>query len=168
MANSDIQGALSLFKTVGSNATSLKAQLAALGTGSISDAQSQALQALAALAARGESQLARGASKVRDDTIQSITDQIQGLQDAIIIGAPVEATNEKIADLTAKRAGLLLEAVGDFSDIVSPEKVHALIALAVQVHDDAAAKKKAAQIISLVEEIVTKAVEIAAAVAVFA
>ena len=168
MANSDIQGALALFKNVASNATALGAQLAGLGTGSISDTQSQALQALAALAAKGESQLARGASKVRDDAIQSITDQIHGLQDAIILGAPLEATNEKIADLTAKRAGLLLEAVGDFSDIVSPERVRSLVTLAVRVHDAAAAKKKAAQIIGLVEEVVTKAVEIAGAVAVFA
>jgi len=46
--------------------------------------------------------------------------------------------------------------------------VRSLVTLAVQVHDAAAAKKKAAQIIGLVEEVVTKAVEIAGAVAVFA
>lgn len=168
MANSDIQGALALFQSVASNANSLKTQLAALPAGSITDAQSVALQALAALAAKGESQLARGASKIRDDAIQSITDQIQGLQNAIILGAPLEATNEKIADLTAKRAALLLQAVGDFSDVVSPQKVRSLVALAVQVHDAAAAKKKAAQIVGLVEEIAIRAVEIAGAVAVLA
>ncbi|HEY3253756.1 MAG TPA: hypothetical protein VGJ91_07405 [Polyangiaceae bacterium] len=168
MANANIQGALALFKSVASNATTLKTQLAGLGAGNISDAQSNALQALAALAAKGESQLASGASNVRDEAIQSISDQIQGLQNAIILGAPVQATHEKIADLAAKRAGLLLEAVGDFSDIVAPDKVRSLITLAVQVHDAAAQKKKAAQIVTLVEQVVIQAAEIAGAVALFA
>jgi hypothetical protein len=168
MANSNIQGALALFKTVASNATTLRSELVGLSTQNISTAESQALQKLAELATRGESQLASGVSRLRDDQIESIANQIEGLQNAIILGAPPDAINEKIADLTAKKAALLLEAVGDFSAVISPAKVRILIALAVQVHDAAAQRKRASQIIGFLEQVVISATEIAGAVAKFA
>src|SRR5581483_6112827 len=119
------------------------------------DGDEAALQALAALAARGQSLLASGASKARDEEIQAITNQIKGLQFAIATdGGDQDALNAQIANLTAKRGALLQEVVGDFSDIIDPKTVAGLVALAVKVHDAAEQKKQAAAIIGLVEQVV--------------
>jgi len=165
MTNADIQGALASFQEVASDGSALKDKLAALGTAGISDDDEAALQALAALATQGESLLASGASKARDDEIQAITNQIQGLQAAIALGGDQDAINGQIAELTAKRAGLLQEKVGDFSDIIDAATVGRLVALAVQVHNAAEMKQKAAAIIGLVQQVVTTATDVAAAVA---
>jgi len=167
MTNSDIQGALEAFKKVGSDATALKSQLDGLGGQALSSADTQSLQALAVLAKKGEGLLASGARKARSDAIDAITNQITGLNAGIAFGADIDATNAQISALTARRATLLLEEVGDFSDIVSPEQVKNLLALAVQVHDAVQQKQKAAQLVGIVQQVATAAGDVAGGIAAF-
>jgi hypothetical protein len=167
MTNSDIQGALTAFTRVRADAIALHAQLQALGAEGISSAHEQALQALAVLAKKGEALLASGARKTRSDQIEALTNQIAGLKAASVFGGNIDEINARIAALTAQRATLLLEEVGDFSDIVSPAKVKDLLALAVRVHDAAHQKQKAAQIVGIVQQVATTAADVAAGIAVF-
>lgn len=167
MTNSDIQGALEAFKKVGSDASALKDQLGGLGAKGLSSADSQSLQALAVLAKKGEGLLASGARKARSDEIDAITNQITGLNAGIAFGADIDASNAKIAALTARRATLLLEEVGDFSDVVSPAQVRNLLALAVRVHDAVQQKQNAAQIVGIVQQVAVAAADVAGGIAAF-
>jgi hypothetical protein len=168
MANMDIQAALASFKRVVDDGKALKAHLAALGPAGISDTDEAALQALGALAVKGQSLLAAGARRARNDARQALTDEIQGLEASIAFGAEPSEINSRIANLTAQRAALLQEEVGDFSDIIDPETVQKLLALVAQVHHAAAQKKQAAAIVGLVGQVVQSAADVAAAVAVAA
>jgi hypothetical protein len=169
MPNVDLQGAAAAFKILVSRARELKAELQGNAAAqSISVAQEHALQALASQAVRGESLLASGSSKKRDERIAALTHQIQGLSFALSLGADAAATAEvesKIAELTAERAQLFLVAVGDYSELIDPTTVRALVQLAVQVHDAAERKQTASRIIGLVEQVIGAATTVAGAVA---
>ena len=166
MANSDTQQALDSFEQVASRAFALKAQLVALGSQDISIAQSQSLSSLVELATRGQALLVSGARERREAKIRALGLEIQQLETDSVLGGDLQAINERIADLSATKASLLLAAIGDFSDVIAPNKVRALLELAAKVRDAAAQKKKAAQIVALVGDVLTSATEVAGAVSI--
>lgn len=165
----DLNNTAATFKSLADEGSKLKDQLdrfpkeAPLG-----DGERKQLEALAALAEEGLSQLREAADAKRNELIAQLSADASALETSLGAPLPPEARDQirsRLRTILAERAQLELVAAGDFSRVVPPDFVQTLVAHLASARSEAATKQRAAAVIPVLLNAVQVAVKIGTAIA---